>query len=65
MKSNSLPYSSNSELLKYKKINEDIETIKLYLLLVFNGKEKPEQNIEKGVDNKTFIINSVSDYHQG
>ena len=33
-------------------------------LFVMNGNEKPEQNIELGADNKTFIINFVSNYHQ-
>ena len=34
------------------------------LLIVMNGNEKPEQNIEIGPDNKTFIINFVTDYHK-
>ena len=33
-------------------------------LFVMKGDEKPEQNIELGADNRTFIINFVSDYHQ-
>jgi len=33
-------------------------------LFVLIGDEKPEQNIEMGPDNKTFILNFVSDYHK-
>ena len=86
IESNPLPNANNSELLNYtEEIKEDIEPIKMYILLrddynnefinrkdvmfkkqlfILSNDEKPEQNIEIGPDNKTFILNFVSDYHK-
>jgi len=71
--------------LNTEEIKEDIEPIKMYILLrddynnefinrkdvmfkkqlfILSDDEKPEQNIEIGPDNKTFILNFVSDYHK-
>ena len=32
-------------------------------LFIMNGDEKPEQNIDLNIDNDTYILNFVSDYH--